>query len=122
MYLTATYTYHFPPAWGPYQSLFKPTAIPLAWIIFTLAWIGQFIGHGVFERRAPALKDNLVQGGSRDDLRKETATGEVKQALILALVTAPFFVHLEMMFEVFGCKSVVLYDPRHLHPKEQAVV
>lgn len=62
MYLSATYTYHFPPTWAPYQSLFKPTAVPLAWIVFTTAWIGQFIGHGVFERRAPALKDNLLQG------------------------------------------------------------
>lgn len=82
LYLTATYTYHFPPTWAPYSTMFHPTAVPLAWIVFTAAWIGQFIGHGVFEKRAPALKDNLVQ----------------------ALVTAPFFVHLEMMFEVFGFK------------------
>ncbi|XP_078174860.1 ER membrane protein, putative (DUF962) [Carex rostrata] len=24
-------------------------------------WIGQFLGHGLFEKRAPALLDNLVQ-------------------------------------------------------------
>jgi len=36
--------------------------------VFTAAWVGQFIGHGVFERRAPALKDNLVQGKSHDSV------------------------------------------------------
>lgn len=40
------------------------------------SWIGQFIGHGIFEGRAPALVDNLVQ----------------------ALFLAPFFVWLEMLF------------------------
>jgi uncharacterized membrane protein YGL010W len=27
-----------------------------------LSWIMQFAGHGLFERRAPALLDSLVQG------------------------------------------------------------
>lgn len=40
------------------------------------AWILQFIGHGKFEGRAPALLDNLVQ----------------------ALFLAPFFVFFEVMF------------------------
>ncbi|KAK6925023.1 2-hydroxy-palmitic acid dioxygenase Mpo1-like [Dillenia turbinata] len=31
----------------------------LAWKVF--CWTGQFIGHGVYEKRAPALLDNLVQ-------------------------------------------------------------
>ena len=44
--------------------------------IFVLSWIAQFIGHGVFEGRAPALLDNLVQ----------------------ALVLAPFFVWMEVLF------------------------
>ncbi|KAJ2160616.1 hypothetical protein GGF46_002109 [Coemansia sp. RSA 552] len=44
-----------------------------AWV---LSWVAQFIGHGVFEKRAPALLDNLVQ----------------------ALVMAPFFVFLEVLF------------------------
>lgn len=43
------------------------------------SWIIQFIGHGVFEGRAPALLDNLVQ----------------------ALVLAPFFVFMEVLFK-FG--------------------
>lgn len=44
-----------------------------------VAWIAQFIGHGVYEGRAPALLDNLVQ----------------------ALVLAPFFVFMEALFH-FG--------------------
>lgn len=40
------------------------------------SWIAQFIGHGVFEGRAPALLDNLVQ----------------------ALFLAPFFVWMEILF------------------------
>lgn len=56
----------------------------LAWKIVLVTqlvcWIGQFIGHGVFEKRAPALLDNLTQ----------------------ALVMAPFFVLLEALQTVFG--------------------
>jgi uncharacterized membrane protein YGL010W len=40
------------------------------------AWVAQFVGHGIFEGRAPALLDNLVQ----------------------ALFLAPFFVWLEVLF------------------------
>lgn len=42
------------------------------------SWIMQFIGHGVAEGRAPALLDNLLG----------------------AVVLAPFFVHLEMLFAI----------------------
>jgi uncharacterized membrane protein YGL010W len=41
-------------------------------------WIAQFVGHGVYEGRSPALLDNIVG----------------------ALVLAPFFVHLEMLFKL----------------------
>ncbi|CAF9909310.1 MAG: hypothetical protein ALECFALPRED_005511 [Alectoria fallacina] len=44
--------------------------------IFVSSWVAQFIGHGLFEGRAPALLDNLVQ----------------------ALVLAPFFVWMEILF------------------------
>jgi 2-hydroxy fatty acid dioxygenase len=44
--------------------------------VFIVSWIAQFIGHGAFEGRAPALLDNLVQ----------------------ALVLAPFFVWMELLF------------------------
>jgi uncharacterized membrane protein YGL010W len=44
--------------------------------INVVAWILQFVGHGKFEGRAPALMDNLVQ----------------------ALFLAPFFVWFEVLF------------------------
>ncbi|KAJ1899378.1 hypothetical protein LPJ66_002143 [Kickxella alabastrina] len=44
--------------------------------LFVFSWVAQFVGHGVFEKRAPALLNNLVQ----------------------ALVMAPFFVFLEVLF------------------------
>jgi len=47
--------------------------------VFVVSWIAQFVGHGVYEGRAPALLDNLLQ----------------------ALVLAPFFVFMELLF-MFG--------------------
>ncbi|KAM3079154.1 hypothetical protein ACMFMF_004081 [Clarireedia jacksonii] len=47
--------------------------------VFVVSWIMQFVGHGAYEKRAPALLDNLVQ----------------------ALVLAPFFVFMELLFK-FG--------------------
>lgn len=44
--------------------------------VHLFSWIAQFIGHGVYEGRAPALLDNLVQ----------------------AIFLAPFFVWLEVLF------------------------
>ncbi|KAK9547800.1 hypothetical protein V6Z79_008630 [Aspergillus fumigatus] len=44
--------------------------------IHVVSWLLQFVGHGVFEGRAPALLDNLVQ----------------------ALLLAPLFVWLEILF------------------------
>ena len=41
-----------------------------------VSWLAQFTGHGVFEGRAPALLDNIVQ----------------------ALFLAPFFVWIEVLF------------------------
>ncbi|KAG2707133.1 hypothetical protein I3843_05G121800 [Carya illinoinensis] len=56
----------------------------LAWKVVLVAqlvcWTGQFIGHGIFEKRAPALLDNLVQ----------------------AFIMAPFFVLLEALQNFFG--------------------
>lgn len=48
-------------------------------LLHVLSWLAQFVGHGVFEGRAPALLDNLVQ----------------------AVVLAPFFVWMEFLF-AFG--------------------
>ncbi|PKY07051.1 DUF962 domain protein [Aspergillus campestris IBT 28561] len=44
--------------------------------IHVVTWLLQFVGHGAFERRAPALLDNLVQ----------------------ALLLAPLFVWMEILF------------------------
>jgi len=63
-YLTTNYTYN-------------TNAIAIGVEVFS--WIAQFVGHGVYERRAPALLDNLLQ----------------------ALVLAPFFVFMEILFK-FG--------------------
>ncbi|CAN0923588.1 2-hydroxy-palmitic acid dioxygenase mpo1 [Linum grandiflorum] len=56
----------------------------ISWKVVVVAqivcWTGQFIGHGVFEKRAPALLDNLIQ----------------------AFVMAPFFVLLEALQTLFG--------------------
>jgi len=47
--------------------------------VHVFSWIAQFVGHGIFEGRAPALLDNLVQ----------------------AIFLAPLFVWLEVLF-AFG--------------------
>lgn len=52
------------------------TANKWAGAVHAFAWIAQFIGHGAFEGRAPALLDNLFQ----------------------ALFLAPFFVWMETLF------------------------
>ncbi|CZR54032.1 related to DUF962 domain protein [Phialocephala subalpina] len=56
------------------------TANQVSIAVFVVSWILQFVGHGVYEGRAPALLDNLLQ----------------------ALVLAPFFVFMEFLFKVFG--------------------
>jgi uncharacterized membrane protein YGL010W len=60
-------------------STYGATANYIALGVHIFSWVAQFIGHGVFEGRAPALLDNLVQ----------------------ALFLAPFFVWLEVLF-MFG--------------------
>lgn len=57
-------------------STYGATANYWALGVFVISWISQFVGHGVFEGRAPALLDNLVQ----------------------ALLLAPFFVWMEILF------------------------
>jgi uncharacterized membrane protein YGL010W len=52
------------------------TATTYSIILNILSWIFQFIGHGAFEGRAPALLDNLFQ----------------------AIFLAPLFVFLEVFF------------------------
>ncbi|KAF4619744.1 hypothetical protein D9613_005385 [Agrocybe pediades] len=56
----------------------KPGYFSQAVAVHAICWIAQFIGHGVAEKRAPALLDNLIG----------------------AVVLAPFFVHLELLYGV----------------------
>ncbi|KAF9109663.1 hypothetical protein BGX27_007355 [Mortierella sp. AM989] len=56
--------------------LTNPSADKIALGVQIVAWIAQFIGHGVYEKRAPKLLDNLLQ----------------------ALVLAPYFVVYEVLF------------------------
>jgi uncharacterized membrane protein YGL010W len=53
-------------------------AMTIAGGLQALSWIAQFMGHGLAEHRAPALVDNVLG----------------------ALVLAPFFVHLEILFGI----------------------
>jgi uncharacterized membrane protein YGL010W len=64
----------------------------LSLVLFSTSWIAQFLGHGIFERRAPALLTNLPQ----------------------SLHTAVFFVWLELLF-------IVGYKPQ-LHDKLRRAV
>jgi uncharacterized membrane protein YGL010W len=59
-------------------SIYGATANKWAAAVNIVCWIAQFIGHGKFEGRAPALLDNLVQ----------------------AIFLAPFFVWFEILFSL----------------------
>lgn len=52
--------------------------------LFLVGWIFQFVGHGVFEGKKPALLDNLVQ----------------------SLVLAPYFILFEFIFKLGFMKQL----------------
>ncbi|KAF9115036.1 hypothetical protein BGX27_009154 [Mortierella sp. AM989] len=56
----------------------NPNATKVAGLVQIFSWIAQFIGHGVFEKRAPKLMDNILQ----------------------AFVLAPYFVVYEVLFSL----------------------
>jgi len=56
----------------------SPDHVTQAALMHVGSWIAQFAGHGLAEKRAPALLDNLIG----------------------AVVLAPFFVHLEILFSL----------------------
>ncbi|CAB4281027.1 unnamed protein product [Prunus armeniaca] len=78
--------------WLSFLSNLRNHTVVLAAQLF--CWTGQFIGHGVFEKRAPALLDNLVQ----------------------AFLMAPFFVLLEVLQTAFGYEP---YPGFHASVKEK---
>jgi uncharacterized membrane protein YGL010W len=53
-----------------------PNCGKIALVVHIIAWIAQFLGHGAFEGRAPALLDNLFQ----------------------AIFMAPIFITMELFF------------------------
>ncbi|KAF8843162.1 DUF962-domain-containing protein [Paxillus ammoniavirescens] len=57
---------------------YRPDSIRNAIIVQVISWVAQFLGHGLAEGRAPALLDNILG----------------------AVVLAPFFVHLELLFKL----------------------
>jgi uncharacterized membrane protein YGL010W len=62
---------------GNYLRLQSSTStLQAAAVLHVGCWVAQFVGHGAFEGRAPALFDNLVQ----------------------AIFLAPMFVWLEFLF------------------------
>jgi len=67
----------------------------IAFGIFCASWIAQFIGHGAFEGRAPALFENLH----------------------MALVTAPFFEVIELLF-LLGYRPALKKRVRAMVEKE----
>ncbi|CCG21356.1 hypothetical protein CORT_0A09710 [Candida orthopsilosis Co 90-125] len=74
-----TYAYYIGNYYRSLSATSSPTSsefVNYAIAAHTFAWIAQFYGHGVHEKRAPALLDNLLQ----------------------ALVLAPFFVAFEITF------------------------
>lgn len=81
---------------------YRPNAVRDALIVQTASWIAQFIGHGYAEGRAPALLDNLVGGG----YCSLTLVFVHWLSRVVALVTAPFFVHLEILF-YFGYRPAL---------------
>ncbi|GJE84892.1 DUF962-domain-containing protein [Phanerochaete sordida] len=64
-----------------------PNALTIGFALQGVSWVAQFLGHGLAERRAPALLNNLLG----------------------ALVLAPFFVHLEWLF-MLGYKPALHKD------------
>ncbi|KAF7799681.1 hypothetical protein EIP86_010921 [Pleurotus ostreatoroseus] len=55
---------------------YREDALVIGVLVHVVSWILQFLGHGLAEKRAPALLDNLLG----------------------AVVLAPFFAYLEILF------------------------
>ncbi|KAJ3073557.1 hypothetical protein HK102_005975 [Quaeritorhiza haematococci] len=70
--------YYFVHAYGPQD------ANKYAIVLHVISWIAQFVGHGVAEKRAPALLDSLLQ----------------------AFLLAPLFVWMEVLF-MFGYRPAL---------------
>jgi uncharacterized membrane protein YGL010W len=67
--------HHVSTSWAP-RSFSSDGVDEAALVLHIIAWIAQFAGHYIWEKRAPALFDSLLQ----------------------AIFIAPFFVWLECLF------------------------
>lgn len=63
-----------------------------AGLLHAVSWVAQFLGHGLAEGRAPALLDNIL--GGMYFISRPFVSAKFPQAVVLA----PFFVHLEILF------------------------
>lgn len=82
--------------------------------IHVVSWIAQFFSHAFAEKRAPALLDNLIGGKDQSSSSPlpwgfpsiprtcaDRSCASVPFCLgCLAVVLAPFFVHLEILFKL----------------------
>jgi len=74
--LLVTYSHYITQLYQSLDASQKSLFVQYAMFAHVAAWLAQFYGHGVHEKRAPALLDNLLQ----------------------AIVLAPFFVAFEIAF------------------------
>lgn len=77
----------------------KADNITIAALLHAVSWIAQFVGHGFAEKRAPALLDNLIGGlFSLTPNINLISSCPYSPSSNAAVVLAPFFVHLEVLF------------------------
>jgi 2-hydroxy fatty acid dioxygenase len=76
----------------------NPNHMTIAGLVHVSCWIAQFLGHGLAEGRAPALLDNLVGGRFNHIICYILFIYNDFVAFFIAIVLAPFFVHLEVLF------------------------
>ena len=75
---------------------YRGDAIKIAAGLHAFSWVAQFFGHGVHEKRAPALLDNLI--GGTFVASSSLPFHSTYDTSLAAVVLAPFFVHLELLF------------------------
>jgi 2-hydroxy fatty acid dioxygenase len=72
----------------------NPDHVFNAALLHGFSWIAQFLAHGLAEKRAPAILDNILGGM----IYKVELPCYQSKLLTAAIVLAPFFVHLEILF------------------------
>lgn len=75
----------------------NPNANKVAIAIHIISWIFQLLGHGLAEKRSPKFLDNVVQG-KRDITFFFCFCHANSLFLVIAFVSAPYFVFFEILF------------------------